>query len=112
MLPSSAIYRRVVCKPTFRRNVSPPSSGSKISRVINKRRYARGFLARLIFDPEDIIQQRRFTYGLHGAISQKMATFKPNLLCLNVKTHSGYAEMWFSKRRTGSSREVFVQITN
>jgi hypothetical protein len=39
---------------------------------------SRWFLARPIFDPEDggdVPPKRRFIYGLHGVISQKMAIF-------------------------------------
>jgi hypothetical protein len=57
----SAVYW--VCEPTFRRNISAPSSGSKVSLVT---------CCTLVHCS---VHFGRFTYGLHGAISQKMATF-------------------------------------
>jgi hypothetical protein len=62
LLRYSAVY--FACEPTFRRNVSPLSSGQKISRARNQR--AAGGHA---------LPKRRFKYGLRGTISQKMATF-------------------------------------
>jgi hypothetical protein len=61
LLGRSAMWS--VNEPAFRWNVSPPSSGSKISRARNQR--ASIYLA----------TKRWFIYGLHGATSQKMATF-------------------------------------
>jgi hypothetical protein len=42
-----------VCEPTFRSNLSPPSSGLKISRARNGRAAGGRFLARLIFEREE-----------------------------------------------------------
>jgi hypothetical protein len=56
----------------------PPSSGPKISRGRNKFEEGFWFLARLIFYSKhgDVTSpKRRFTIGLHGAISQKVAAF-------------------------------------
>jgi hypothetical protein len=59
-----------VCEPTFRRNVSPSTSGSKISQA--KKQRAVGAQVEFWY----VLPKLRFTYGLHGAISQKMATFE------------------------------------
>jgi hypothetical protein len=56
LLGYSSVYS--VCEPMFRKNVWPPSSGSKISRTKNQ-----------------MFPKRFFTYGLHGTVFQKMAAF-------------------------------------
>jgi hypothetical protein len=77
----------------------------------------RWFLARLIFYPEDggyIPPKRRFTFGLHGAITQKMATiegryiasvsrrwepnfsiFRHSAACTATKACSRQVSFWF-----------------
>jgi hypothetical protein len=64
-----------VCEPTFRRNVSPPFTWSKISQAIC------WMLVPFSSDFRPwrwrwyVLPKRQFTYELRGSISQKMATF-------------------------------------
>jgi hypothetical protein len=64
MVSSPGIYSmESVCEPTFRKKLSAPFSEKNTNRARNVR-------ATCGHSPK-----RRFTYGLHGSISQKMATF-------------------------------------
>jgi hypothetical protein len=77
----------LVCELTLRSNISPPFSGSKI---LSSHLLTRWFLVRLIFDQEngDVPPKRRFTYGLHGAISQKLATFILKIFFIKTRRRS------------------------
>jgi hypothetical protein len=72
---------QILCKLTFQRNVSPPSSGQKNPRTRNQReQVATALVPRsLIFLPWRLRRyfppKRRFTQDLHGTTSRKTAFF-------------------------------------
>jgi hypothetical protein len=71
LLGYNAVYS-VESRPTFRRNISLPSSGSnnKMSKSSACHLLSRWFLAQLIFKRRHVPPKRRSTFnGLHGVIS-------------------------------------------
>jgi hypothetical protein len=87
-----------VCKPKFRRNVIPTSSGPKISPARNQcAKYCLSHLLRTGFSlcwfPNQKMEwyihpKRRLTYKLQGAISEETATFVTTAVRTSVPTNS------------------------
>jgi hypothetical protein len=80
------------CKPSFRKNVSPPSSWQKNPRARNQREQVAADCHMLtlvsrswMFLPwrwrRNVLPKRRFTQHLHGATSQKTAFFMWRMVC-------------------------------